>query len=57
MEVERVLRDQNLLAADQFPLRITFGNRHEKIKGKKIGAVVNNHRWTAFVKFADPKVN
>ena len=22
-----------------------------------MGAVVNNHRWTAFVKFADPKVN
>ena len=27
------------------------------VKGKKIGGYVNNHRWTAFVKFADPKVD
>ena len=43
-----------MLAEDLFPVRIKFGNRHEIIKGKKVGRVVNNHRWTAFVKFDDP---
>ena len=57
LEVEKYLREQNLLAADRFPLRITFGNRHEMVQNNKKGKVVNNHRWTAFVKFADPNVN
>ena len=58
MEVEKELRARQLIAENQFPLRIQFGNRHEIVKNNKKGsAVQNNHRWTAFIKFTDPKVN
>lgn len=51
---------QHRLAADQFDLRVTFGNRHRKVPNpKKIGPnklIANSHEWTAFVRLDRTKV-
>ena len=52
--MRKELRAQNALAADQYDLKLVFGNRHREIANPK-GS--NKHEWSIFVKFQDKKIN
>lgn len=57
MKYEKILKEENKLAASKLRITFKFGNTHslvENPKKLKIG-VENKHQWTAYVKSTDKK--
>ena len=54
---ERVaaLRAQNAFSSDWVDLKLIYGNRHEDVPA--MGFSQNTHKWTMFVKAANPKID